>query len=114
MESVKISETYRLVVCEKPSVAQAVAKVIGAGKRGDGYLEGGGYLVSWCVGHLVGLAAADAYDARYSRWVGEDLPILPREWRYMVFPATRKQFDILKKLMERADVSEIIEATDVG
>ena len=114
MESVKNQDTYRLVVCEKPSVAQAVAKVIGAGKRGDGYLEGGGFLVSWCVGHLVGLAAADAYDARYSRWAGEDLPILPREWRYTVFPATRKQFDILKGLMERPEVTEIVEATDAG
>lgn len=114
MQSMKNQDTYRLVVCEKPSVAQAVAKVIGAGKRGDGCLEGGGFLVSWCVGHLVGLAAADAYDARYSRWTGEDLPILPREWRYTVFPATRKQFDILKSLMERPDVEEIIEATDAG
>lgn len=114
MESVKNQDTYRLVVCEKPSVAQAVAKVIGAGKRGDGYLEGGGFLVSWCVGHLVGLAAADAYDARYSRWAGEDLPILPREWRYTVVPVTRKQFDILKSLMERPEVTEIIEATDAG
>lgn len=114
MENVKNPDTYRLVVCEKPSVAQAVAKVIGAGKRCDGCLEGGGFLVSWCVGHLAGLAAADAYDARYSRWAREDLPILPQEWRYTVFPATRKQFDILKKLMERPDVSEIIEATDVG
>lgn len=114
MESMKDSNTFKLVICEKPSVAQAVAKVIGAGKRRDGYLEGGGYLVSWCVGHLVGLAAADAYDARYSRWAREDLPILPREWRYTVFPATRKQFEILGKLMERPDVAEIIEATDVG
>lgn len=114
MENVKNPDTYRLVVCEKPSVAQAVAKVIGAGKRCDGCLEGGGFLVSWCVGHLAGLAAADAYDARYSRWAGEDLPILPQEWRYTVFPATRKQFDILKKLMERPDVTEIIEATDAG
>lgn len=114
MENVKNPDTYRLVVCEKPSVAQAVAKVIGAGKRCDGCLEGGGFLVSWCVGHLAGLAAADAYDARYSRWAREDLPILPQEWRYTVFPATRKQFDILKKLMERPDVSEIIEATDAG
>lgn len=114
MENVKNPDTYRLVVCEKPSVAQAVAKVIGAGKRCDGCLEGGGFLVSWCVGHLAGLAAADAYDARYSRWAREDLPILPQEWRYTVFPATRKQFDILRKLMERPDVEEIIEATDAG
>lgn len=114
MENVKNPDTYRLVVCEKPSVAQAVAKVIGAGKRCDGCLEGGGFLVSWCVGHLAGFAAADAYDARYSRWAREDLPILPQEWRYTVFPTTRKQFDMLRKLMERPDVSEIIEATDAG
>lgn len=114
MESVKNADAYRLVICEKPSVAQAVAKVIGAGKRCDGYLEGGGYLVSWCVGHLVGLAAADVYDARYSRWAREDLPILPKEWRYTVFSATRKQFDILKGLMHRIDVTELIEATDAG
>ena len=104
----------QLVVCEKPSVAQAVAKVLGAGERRDGYLEGEGYLVSWCVGHLVGLAAADAYDARYSRWALADLPIVPKEWKLAVFPDTRKQFDILKGLMGRSDVSEIVEATDVG
>lgn len=102
------------MVCEKPSVAQAVAKVLGAGQRREGYLEGGGYLVSWCVGHLVGLAAADAYDARYSRWALEDLPILPREWKLAVSPATRKQFEVLKGLMCRPDVSEVIEGTDVG
>ena len=104
----------QLVIAEKPSVAQSIARVIGAGERKDGYMEGNGYIVSWCIGHLVELAQPDAYDARYSRWAGEDLPILPQEWRYTVFPATRKQFDILKKLMERPDVSEIIEATDVG
>ena len=102
------------MVCEKPSVAQAVAQVLGAGQRREGYLEGGGYLVSWCVGHLVGLAAADAYDARYSRWALEDLPILPREWKLAVSPATRKQFEVLKGLMCRPDVSEVIEGTDAG
>lgn len=66
------------------------------------------------MGHLVGLAAADAYDARYSRWIREDLPILPKGWRYMVFPATRKQFDVLKGLMERPGVTSIVEATDAG
>lgn len=69
-----------LLVCEKPSVAQTVAKVIGAGKRCDGYLEGGGYLVSWCVGHLVELARPENYGERYARWRKEDLPILPEEW----------------------------------
>ena len=114
MESIKSAVTYQLVVCEKPSVAQAVAKILGAGERRDGYLEGGGYLVSWCVGHLVGLAAADAYDARYSKWALEDLPIVPQEWQLAVSPATRKQFDILKGLLGRPDVSEIIESTDAG
>jgi len=106
--------TYQLVVCEKPSVAQAVAKVLGAGQRREGFLEGGGFLVSWCVGHLAALAAADAYDARYSRWALEDLPIVPGEWKFAVSPATRKQFDILKGLMLRLDVEELIEATDAG
>lgn len=114
MESVKKAAASKLVVCEKPLVAQAVAKVLGAGERRDGYLEGEGYLVSWCVGHLVGLAAADAYDARYSRWALADLPIVPKEWKLAVFPDTRKQFDILKGLMGRSDVEEIIEATDAG
>lgn len=114
MENIKSAVTYQLVVCEKSSVAQAVAKVLGAGERRDGYLEGGGYLVSWCVGHLVGLAAADVYDARYSKWALEDLPIVPQEWQLAVFSATRKQFEVLKGLMGRPDVSEIIESTDAG
>ncbi len=114
MESENNSVTYQLVVCEKPSVAQAVAKVLGAGQRRDGCLEGGGYLVSWCVGHLAGLAAADAYDARYSRWALEDLPIVPEEWKFTVFLATRKQFEILKGLMSRPDVTGIVESTDAG
>lgn len=106
--------TYILVVAEKPSVAQSIAKVIGAVGKQDGYLEGNGYLVSWCVGHLVELAAADSYDPRYSKWSLEDLPILPGPWKFAVSKATKAQFDILKKLMTRADVTELVEATDVG
>lgn len=104
----------QLVLAEKPSVAQALSKVIGATNRRDGYLEGGGYIVSWCVGHLVELAAADAYDPRYSKWAREDLPILPESWRFAVSGSTKKQFDILKSLMERPDVTELVEATDAG
>lgn len=104
----------RLVLAEKPSVAQSIAKVIGATVRKDGYLEGGGYIVSWCVGHLVELAAPDGYDPRYSHWTREDLPILPEPWRYTVSPNAKKQFDILKSLMERPDVMELVEATDAG
>lgn len=104
----------KLVIAEKPSVAQSIAKVIGADKRRDGYLEGGGYLVSWCVGHLVELASPESYDEKYAKWRYEDLPILPREWNYQIADATRKQFEILKKLMERDDVSGLVEATDAG
>ena len=106
--------TYKLVIAEKPSVAQAIARAIGASGRKDGYLEGGGFLVSWCVGHLVEPAAADRYDPRYSRWERSDLPILPEPWRFAVSPSTKKQFELLKSLMERPDVTELIESTDAG
>lgn len=104
----------KLVIAEKPSVAQSIAKVIGADKREDGYLEGNGYLVSWCVGHLVELAAPESYDEKYEKWRYADLPILPKEWNYQIADATRKQFGILKKLMERSDVTGLVEATDAG
>ena len=106
--------SYKLVIAEKPSVAQSIAKVIGADKRGDGYLEGNGYLVSWCVGYLVELAPPEAYDEKYEKWRYSDLPILPSEWKYQISDATRKQFGILKKLMEREDVTGLVEATDAG
>ncbi len=104
----------RLVIAEKPSVAQSIAKVIGAYDRKDGYVEGSGYIVSWCVGHLVGLAQADAYDEKYKKWNYSDLPIIPEKWKYVVGQATKKQFSILKELMKREDVTELIEATDAG
>ena len=104
----------KLVVCEKPSVAQSIGKVLGASKRCDGYLEGGGYLVSWCVGHLVELAQPEAYGETYAKWRLEDLPILPEKWRYQVSPSTKKQFQVLKELMGREDVASIVEATDAG
>ena len=103
-----------LILTEKPSVGQSIARAVGVTGRKDGYLEGAGYLVSWCVGHLVELAAADRYDPRYSKWTREDLPILPEPWQFAVSPATKKQFDIVKSLMERPDVTELIEATDAG
>ena len=106
--------SYKLVIAEKPSVAQSIAKVIGADKREDGYLEGNGYIVSWCVGHLVELAPPESYDEKYEKWRYEDLPILPSEWNYQIAEATRKQFGILKKLMEREDVTGLVEATDAG
>ena len=106
--------SYKLVIAEKPSVAQSIAKVIGADKREDGYLEGNGYIVSWCVGHLVELASPESYDEKYEKWRYDDLPILPSQWNYQIAAATRKQFSILKKLMEREDVKGLVEATDAG
>ncbi|NBJ96591.1 DNA topoisomerase III [bacterium 1xD8-48] len=103
-----------LVLAEKPSVSQAIAAALGVKGRRDGYIEGNGYIISWCVGHLVELANADCYDARYSKWAREDLPILPAPWKFTVSPGTKKQFKIIQSLMERSDVSELIEATDAG
>ena len=105
---------HNLIVTEKPSVAQAIGKVLGATARRNGYLEGGGYLISWCVGHLVELAPPGAYDPRLERWDRADLPILPGRWRYLVSSSTKRQFDVLCKLMHRADVDRIVCATDAG
>ncbi len=104
----------KLVVTEKPSVGQSIAKVIGAKNRADGYLEGNGYIVSWCVGHLVELAQPESYDEKYSKWRYDDLPILPEKWKYQVSQPTKKQFGILKKLMQRSDVESLVCATDAG
>ena len=103
-----------LVLAEKPSVSQAIAAALGVKGKKDGYIEGNGYIISWCVGHLVELANADNYEARYSRWAREDLPILPDPWKFTVSPGTKKQFGIIKSLMGRADVTELVEATDAG
>ena len=104
----------KLIVAEKPSVAMSYAKVLGATSRKDGYLEGNGYLVSWCVGHLVELAPPNIYDAKYVKWSIADLPILPQKWQYLVSASTKKQFGILQKLMHRPDVESVICATDAG
>ena len=104
----------KLVLAEKPSVAMSLSKVIGANQRGDGYMEGNGYLVSWCVGHLVELSQPEAYDEKYAKWKYDDLPILPEHWQYQVSASTKKQFGILKKLMQRKDVESLICATDAG
>ena len=103
-----------LVIAEKPSVARSIAQVLGADKRCEAYLQGERYIVSWCVGHLVELAYPDAYDARYARWRYEDLPILPKEWRYTISAGTKKQFAVLRKLMHDRRFSTVICATDAG
>lgn len=104
----------KLIITEKPSVGQAYARVLGATKRCDGYLEGGGYVVSWCIGHLVELAEPQAYDERYEKWIRSDLPILPESWKYRVSAATKKQYATLKALMERTDVESIVNCCDAG
>lgn len=104
----------RLVIAEKPSVAQSIAAVLNAKKRHDGYLEGSGYLVSWCFGHLAELADAAAYNADYAKWTMKDLPIVPMNYRFTIREDKRKQFDILSGLLRREDVSEVVNACDAG
>ena len=104
----------KLIITEKPSVGQSIGRVLGASKRCDGYLEGNGYLVSWCVGHLVELAEPQVYDSRYEKWSRSDLPILPEHWQYRVTAATKKQFGILKTLMRRDDVESLVNCCDAG
>ena len=103
-----------LVIAEKPSVAQTIAAALGVKNKKDGYLEGGGYLISWCVGHLVQLSEAAAYGEQYRKWSYESLPILPEKWQYTVSKDKETQFNILKELMHRADVSEVVNACDAG
>ena len=104
----------KLVITEKPSVAKSIASALGVTSRADGYFEGNGYLISWCIGHLVGLADAAAYDDRYKKWRYEDLPILPDPFHYVVSEEKAAQFHILRSLMERPDVTELVNACDAG
>ena len=104
----------KLVIAEKPSVAQSLAKVIGANQKKDGYMEGNGYIVSWCVGHLIELANPEHYDEKYKKWRKEDLPIFPAPFSYQVTASTKKQYQVLKDLMKRSDVDSLVEATDAG
>ena len=103
-----------LVIAEKPSVAISIAKVIGATKKKDGYYEGNGYKVSWCVGHLIQMANPDAYDEKYAKWNISDLPIIPKQYKFEVAKATKKQFNILKKLMNDKEIDTVINACDAG
>lgn len=104
----------KLVITEKPSVAASISKVIGATEKKDGFYEGNGYLVSWCVGHLVELAQPQDYSSIYEKWSYETLPIIPDEWKYSIKKDTRKQFNILKDLMHRNDINSVVCATDAG
>ena len=104
----------KLVIAEKPSVAMSLAAVLGANEKKDGSMEGGGYLVSWCVGHLLELAQPEAYGKRYARWGYGDLPILPEEWKYEVSKDKKKQLDLLCRLMKDKRVDSVVCATDAG
>ena len=106
--------SYQLVIAEKPSVARSIAAVIGATDRQEGYLQGNGYLVSWCIGHLVSFADAALYDERFRKWRYEDLPIIPESWRLTVPPDKRERFDTLRTLLRSEEVSEVINACDAG
>ncbi|WP_455749134.1 DNA topoisomerase 3 [Eubacterium callanderi] len=110
----KIYMEHILVVAEKPSVAISIAKIIGATKKKDGYYEGNGYKVSWCVGHLIQMANPDAYDEKYAKWNISDLPIIPKQYKFEVAKATKKQFNILKKLMNDKEIDTVINACDAG
>ena len=105
---------YQLVIAEKPSVAQSIASVIGASSRKDGYLEGNGYRVSWCVGHLIELANAADYFEEWTRWSLDNLPMIPDQWRHAVKKETKKQYEILKTLMNDSKTADVVCATDAG
>lgn len=104
----------RLVIAEKPSVAMSIAAVLGVNNRKDGYLEGGEYIVSWCFGHLAELVSADSYNERYAKWRREELPIIPANFKYKISKDKYQQFAVLKQLMHREDVGEVINACDAG
>ncbi len=104
----------KLVIAEKPSVGKAIAAVIGADKRRNGYFEGNGYIVSWCVGRMADLASADVYDPKYEKWTVKDLPVIPDPWHWSIGRDRDQQFFLLKNLMSRHDVDEVINACDAG
>ena len=106
--------SFQLVIAEKPSVARSIAAVIGADEKQNGYWQGGGYLVSWCIGHLVSFAEAGQYDEKYCKWRYEDLPILPQPWQFIVPDEKKQQFEIVRSLLNRPDVDSVTAATDAG
>lgn len=106
--------SFQLVITEKPSVARSIAAVIGAAEKQTDYWQGGGYLVSWCIGHLVSFAEAGQYDEKYCKWKYEDLPILPQPWQFIVPDEKKQQFEIVRALLNRSDVDSVTAATDAG
>ena len=103
-----------LVIAEKPSVAASIAKVLGADKRQDGYLEGPDCYVSWCLGHLMEYASPEGYDEKYSRWIYEDLPIIPEDWKLVVSAGKKDQFNVIRKLLFSGGLDYVVNACDAG
>ena len=104
----------RLIIAEKPSVAFSIAKALGVKGKNDGYIENDKYIITWCIGHLIALAEPSAYDEKYSKWNYEDLPIIPEQFKYVIYKDKNKQFKIIKSLMQRKDIEEIVNACDAG
>src|SRR4051795_11614291 len=102
------------VLAEKPSVARDIARVLGADKKGDGFLHGSGYVVTWAIGHLVALAEPHEINPNWRRWTREQLPMIPREWPLVVYPKTKDQFDVVQKILNSPRVSRVVCATDAG
>ena len=103
-----------LVIAEKPSVSRAIAEVIGAQEREDGYLRGTDCMVSWCFGHLVEYVSPDAYDEKFNQWRYEDLPIIPKDWKVTVSEDKKDQFYILKRLLNSPEIEYVVNACDAG
>ena len=104
----------KLVIAEKPSVARAIAKALGVTENNHGYIEGGDYVITWCTGHLVGLADAAVYDEKYHKWNKDDLPIIPEPWMYSLNPGKEKQYKVISRIMNKRKITEIINACDAG
>ncbi len=104
----------KLIIAEKPSMVQSIARALNITERKDGYIENSEYIITWCIGHLAGLADASVYDEKYAKWSYEDLPIMPQNWQLALNSGKEEQFKIVKSLMLRDDVTELINACDAG
>jgi DNA topoisomerase-3 len=103
-----------LIITEKPSVAQEFARILGVSGRNDGYIENSDYVITWCVGHLVEMVYPEVYDEKYKKWKLEDLPFLPKDYKYDVIPAVCKQYDVVHKMLHREDIDTVYWAGDAG